>query len=509
MAAISLPQNPLLTRREALGLVALGLAASTLRGAESTGSRVRHEPLSIAPSSPIPVGKRVTGDWPAFSLGQQPVLLRPPATSSPAWPAGAAWLRITTAIDDREPRFISVTVGGGGRALGRFDLRFAHAIETFQLELPAAAVAEIRTRGIELKLEGTGAPMWLFTDSAAVPTELKPHLMFAPSEVDRVAEFHRRVASVGSVQAFGWMEGCLMEGLAALDRRAPGGRYAAAREAHWRLFVPSRDKLLYEDPRSNRVEGKVYGIEGALPFADLARRDPTSPVLDIFVQFAKEHRRQDGAIQDGGTTTGEGTYTIGYPLAMIAAARRDAALAELAREQLRLRIERLWHEGAIWLRRTDKKAYTFRGWARGVAWHSLGIASSIAPLRQHGDTAEFEAELKRIAAWVLPLQRPDGLWSCFIEDNKSLPDTSGSAGIAAALAIGARLGVLPAGARAAAQRTISGVQAHLTPDGLVGGVAQSNRGGEALQRGDYRVLGQIGMGLLALLIAECGEVPKI
>lgn len=503
----AVPRCASITRREALGLLALGLAGATVRGSESTRSRVRYEPLTVEPSVPLPAGKRVTGDWPAFSLGSRPVLLRPPA--APSWPTSGAWLRITTAIDDREPRFIAVAVGGGGRILGRLDLRFAHAIETFQLELPKAAVAEVQSRGVELRLEGTGAPMWFFTDGDMVPAELKPHLMFASADVDRVSEFHRRVASVGSVQAFGWMEGCLLEGLAALDRRVPRGRYAAAREAHWKLFVPTRDKLLYEDPRSNPVEGKVYGIEGALPFADLARRDPRSPWVDRFLEFARSRRRKDGAIQDGGTLSAEGSYTIAYPLATIAAVRREPELAQLAREQLRLRNERLWHDGAIWLRRMDNKTHTFRGWARGVAWHSLGVASSLGPLREHGDTAELEAELRRIAAWVLPLQRADGLWSCFIEDQATPPDTSGSAGIAAALAIGVRLGAIPVSALVAARRAISGVQAHLTPDGLVGGVAQSNRGGEALQRSDYRVLGQIGMGLLALLIAECGEVPEM
>lgn len=501
------PQCAWLTRREALGLLALGLAGAALRGSDSKRSRVRYETLTIEPSFPLPAGKRVTGSWPAFCLGSRPSTLRPSA--APASSASGAWLRITTAIDDRQPRIIAVAVGGGGRMLGRLDLRFAHAIETFQLELSNAAVAEIQSRGVELRLEGAGAPMWFFTDGDAVPPGLKPHLMFAPSGVDRVSEFHLRVASVESVQAFGWMEGCLLEGLAALDRRVPGARYAAAREAHWQLFVPVRDKLLYEDPRSNPVEGKVYGIEGGLPFADLARRDPRSPWVDLFVEFAQARRRKDGAIQDGGTLSAEGSYTIAYPLATIAAVRRDPALAQLARDQLRLRNERLWHDGAIWLRRMDNKTHAFRGWARGVAWHALGVASSVEPLREHGDTAELEAELKRIAAWVLPLQRADGLWSCFIEDQTTLPDTSGSAGIAAALAMGVRLRALPASALAAARRTISGVQAHLTPDGLVGGVAQSNRGGEALQRSDYRVLGQIGMGLLALLIAECGEVPEM
>jgi hypothetical protein len=39
------------------------------------------------------------------------------------------------------------------------------------------------------------------------------------------------------------------------------------------------------------------------------------------------------------------------------------------------------------------------------------------------------------------------------------------------------------------------------PDGFLGGVAQANKGGERLQRGDYRVIYQMGMGLMAQLIA--------
>lgn len=38
-------------------------------------------------------------------------------------------------------------------------------------------------------------------------------------------------------------------------------------------------------------------------------------------------------------------------------------------------------------------------------------------------------------------------------------------------------------------------------DAFLGRVAQSNKGGEALQRGNYRVIYQMGMGLMAQLIA--------
>jgi len=82
---------------------------------------------------------------------------------------------------------------------------------------------------------------------------------------------------------------------------------------------------------------------------------------------------------------------------------------------------------------------------------------------------------------------------------------SGSAGIAAALARGVRSGVLAAEILDNAQVTWRGLQAHLCVDGMLDGGVQSNRGGEALQRGDYRVLTLLGTGLMGQLAAALGE----
>lgn len=489
-------------------------------------SAIRYDVLApvAGPVVPFPAGKRVPAGWPAFAVGSGPVILRLAAPGDAAG-AGPAALRLTTALDDRQPRIVEISLAGAGaeaRVLGRFDLRFAHAIETFSLDLSGPDVAAVRARGLALRLVGEGAPLWFFGGSitpgpAAVagasvpplPAEFQPHFMTAPVGADRTVEFHRRFASLASVQTFGWMQGCVFDGLRRLGENDLSGPWLAARDAQWALFVPQPDRLVYEDPRSAPADGRIYGIEGALPFADLAFRAPASPLVDLFLTFVRKHTRADGAIQDGATLSAEGSYTIAYPLAVIAAARRDAALADLARTQLRLRNERLWHDGAVWLRRTDKNTHTFRGWARGVAWHALGTARSIEPLRAMGDAAVAEAELRRLAAWVLPLQRVDGLWACFLEDPATaVPDSSGSAGIAAALALGARLGVLEPAAAAAARRALAGGRRHLTPDGLLGGAAQSNRGGEELQRSDYRVLSQMGMGLLAQLEAECAALPS-
>jgi rhamnogalacturonyl hydrolase YesR len=110
---------------------------------------------------------------------------------------------------------------------------------------------------------------------------------------------------------------------------------------------------------------------------------------------------------------------------------------------------------------------------------------------------------------VQGFQRDDGLWAAYVDDPGLAADTSGSAGIAAALALGARIGILPQAAAVAALRSLDGLQRHLTPDGFLGGATQANRGGEALQRSDYRVLSQMAMGLQAQLIAELSALERI
>ena len=62
-----------------------------------------------------------------------------------------------------------------------------------------------------------------------------------------------------------------------------------------------------------------------------------------------------------------------------------------------------------------------------------------------------------------------------VDPRQLTPDTSGSVGIAAALTLRAQQGWLDA----------------------LGGVAQTNKGGECLQCGTYRVIHQMGMGLMA------------
>ncbi len=103
-------------------------------------------------------------------------------------------------------------------------------------------------------------------------------------------------------------------------------------------------------------------------------------------------------------------------------------------------------------------------------------------------------EFQRAAAWAQRWQRRDGLWGNFIDDETAAVDTSGSAGIATALAWGQALGLLSSDAHAAAARARQGLPSYLIADGWLRGCAQEKKGGGPLQRGTYRVCAPFSLG---------------
>ena len=271
--------------------------------------------------------------------------------------------------------------------------------------------------------------------------------------------------------------------------------------------------LTYEDGGGRPVRDRASGIESTLPFAALARLDPDSPVLDVALRGWAAKADADGLVSDDKPlpdgrrgVTAEGSYTVGYPMAAIGQARGDEELMDQALTQVRVRQAALF-DGADYVRvRRGGGSTSDRGWARGVAWHLLGSARTLAVLRDRPGTAALIPGFVALADWAVARQLPadaagGGLWSVFLHEPTLAPDTSGSAGIAAALAIGVNEGWLGAPHAAAADRCREALTAFLTPDGFLGGVAQANKGGRGLQAGDYRVLYQMGMGLAAQLIA--------
>src|SRR5690606_19202229 len=132
--------------------------------------------------------------------------------------------------------------------------------------------------------------------------------------------------------------------------------------------------------------------------------------------------------------TTEGTYTVAYPMAVIAAIQSDDSLTKLALNQLLSRRDHLTDSTAIYLRRNmDTRTLTYRNWSRGCAWYMLGWVKTLAALQEvlPGHVlAEAIEEFRRVAKWAAKYQDYSGLWHNFWDREDSGLETSGSAGVA-------------------------------------------------------------------------------
>ena len=447
---------------------------------------------------PLPAGKRVPFEWRAFAVPEPgengPVLrwdIRPLEQPSR--------LRVTTAIDGREEKLVDVLLAESGDKIGELDLRFTPVLEPFEVLLSASRTRQVLEQGVRLSMRFGSSPVWFFKPSgdSREKQTLMPHLWIA-KESDPLTAFHDRLASLNSIQPYGWMEGCVLDGLYDLWKSTGQDRYHAALETHLNHFFDDEQRVIYESPRSEPLDGIITGIESTLPNAVIAKLDPQHPVLDDVVAYWLNTRDSENSVQDGQTTSAEGSYTVGYPMMVIGQARGDQKLIQLAVQQLRIRKKRLIYDGDCWLRHHGDGTRTYQNWARGVAWYGLGLVRTLIQAGGVTGLDDLKQEVERLASWVQGYQQEDGLWRCFLHENV-LSDTSGSAGIAAALALAIKYDLLSDSYSSVCQRTREGLISHLTPDGLLTGVAQSNRGGESLQRSDYRVISPMGMGLMAQL----------
>lgn len=459
--------------------------------------------VSGYPDLPIPPGRRLTRGWAAFPLTHnRPVELHWDTPPAP----GPARLRVSVAIDERDARRVTVKLNSADRTVGALDIRYAHIFQPFELQLSADDAAAAARHGVSLTLDGGSTPLWLLHDpdgNHRLSDALMPHLL---GMVDQpaAAAFIDRLAALDSLQFFGWQEGCVLVGLR--DLAACGllraERAEAAIRAHMAMFFDADGRLDYEDDWSRPRAGEIYGIECTLPFAVMAGVMPDHPAIHSALAFWRSlWEQQGGAIQDPDMLSAEGSYTVAYPLAVIGQMRGEPEWTGMALAQLRLR--RALFDGTNHaLRILPDGSRTFVNWCRGVAWSLLGLTRTLAVLPD--PPADLIADVQRLAAWALD-RRAGALWPTFLHAPETPVDTSGSAGIAAALALAARHGWLSDCARTAAAETLDALHDYLTPDGFLGGVAQVNKAGEGLQRDPYRVISQFGMGLMAQLMAALSE----
>jgi len=416
------------------------------------------------------------------------------------------WPGVTPKSLGKSPRFRLCVVSGqrtfqyldvlsaDNKPIGTMDLAISASFQLIEFLIPPDKLKTVLDKGIKLVCRGKGNPVTFFIPSADVPPAFYPHLL-VPGQVPAKDEFIRQMASRSSLTNYGWQEGCVLDGLAALSANLPPNN--ACRQA-----LNDHLKLIFEKGQAPEMDGS---IEATLCIAQLALSNPRHPEIEKALAFWTKKEDPEGGIIDGSQTAAEGNYTVGWPLAVLANQLNRPDLAEQSITQLRLRRDRLVDEqGAIWLRhyRNGNPQRTYKLWSRGVAWYVLGLAKSLDALPN--PPADLIAELQRTARFLLPYQTEEGLWRVFADDPQTAPETSGTAGIGAALAIGVRRGWLGADADQAARKALNALYGRLTPDGFLTAVAHSNmkEGGETFQRKTKGTILQFGMGMMAQLVAE-------
>lgn len=477
------------TRRFALKLIA-GVTGVCEAGAEASPvvAIVRRDPE--APPAGLRPG------WSCFSVrpGRRGgALLR-----FPKGVAGPARLRLTVAFDARQNIRLRATSAKTKQELGYLDIRFAYPFQPFDLQMNPAQAESAAAEGVELAMVEGSAPLWFFRET---PPEfspcLEPHLR--PDTVPGAGAFAEALLSAAIAQPFGWMEGCVLDGLQQRATRLRSERDRDALAWHLRIYFDGRKLPRYAPHLETPVR---HGSEGLLPFAILAKHDAAHPSVEGMLEFCELAADAEGVIRDGKVTTAEGCYTLAYPLAALSTARDDSRLRDLAIKQLLHRIERLASPGVLYLRATDKGEKTFPNWARGLAWFALGIVRTLQELPPGEAPRAVQEAFRWCAELAMKWQTPCGLWNCFIDQPETGVESSGSAGIATALAAGAHLLPDPARALRAARAAHSQLMSrYLVPGGFLCAVSQANRDGERLQRNGYRVIGHFGAGLLAQLDA--------
>ena len=382
----------------------------------------------------------------------------------------------------------------GNELIDSLDLSLGTPFQLVQCKIQEKYLADVLKNGLKVQLKGNGGPVGVFTHTALGLDNFLPHILI-PGKASPREEFLNRMASLASLTEYGWQEGCVIDGIAKLSENATdGSRYKNGLEKHMSLIFPLKDSI-------NHNYEKI-GIEFTSCLAQLALWKPNHPEVEHVVNYWKSKTDSAGIIKNGNTIVAEGNYTVAWPLAVIAQQLNKPELADEAIRQLRFRRDNLIdEEGAIWLRyniHTQKR--TFRLWSRGLTWYVLGLAKTLDVLPN--PPKDLIEELRRATDYLISIQGVDGLWTVFAGDSLTAPETSGTCGIATAIAIGVRRGWLENNAKEAALLALQGVEERLTPDGYLDGVAEENKGGIEFQRKTKGSICNWGMGLFAQLLAE-------
>ncbi len=413
-------------------------------------------------------------------------------------------LRLAAAIDFREEITIEASLGSSGKRLGSFDIRYAHPFQPFEIIIAPEFVDAINKQGIALWMSKGEKDSWFFAPDKTQTSNqgLQPHLLVGTNSQPEAA-FKENLLSINSLGPFGWIGGCVLD---ALWEQANNGNKEAARILELQLskFLDPQKGIVFENPRTEPLDGSFNSIEDFLPFAAINGMYPDHPSIQMAVDYLLERENQQGLILSGTHVSTEGCYTVAYPLASIAVSRNDEHLADKALAQILLRTQYLTDANAIYQRSDLSGHQAFANWGRGIAWYLLGSVKTLSVLmnsdfKSLAKISQAKSDLRQAVKLVYRWQAPEGFWCSFIDRKETGIDTSATSGIATAIAIAGNLDIVDTSYLTNLDSTYQKLKEYLTPDGFLTHVSQINRGGEALQASGYRVMSQFGLGLLAQL----------
>ncbi|MCF2446754.1 glycoside hydrolase family 88 protein [Dyadobacter sp. CY345] len=492
-----------ITRREMLA------ASASLLASTSAFGKLKREELytnlmatvTCAPST-LPEGKYIPFDWGygEISAGSEGLKLfwNQPAPSKNQF----ASLRITSATDVREILVLEVKTAETGKVIGEWDLRFAALMQPFELPIPAKDLEAVFAEGITIKLVKGTKPFWFFTNNNSeetAPTAYLPHLLVYEKGMVKEA-WQDRLMSLESLQTFGWQQGIVWDGLLEMSKKSTKAKTVL--EQQLALYF-ANNSLLYCNLNNVKTLEEIHTVESILPFAILAQTNPGHALLKTAIKFCEAHANSEGVIADG---TGdnrmlktEECYTVSYPLAVLAKTLNRPELAQLAIRTLQARVSILEKGKSIYQRGTEQGELYFENWGRGAAWYLLGLAKTLVHLPESTEKESLKRSFEQAVSKVISYQLPGGLWCNFFNLAETGVETSGTAGIAAALSYGYRNKLLGKNAAEAAKNASMGLLPYMTPDGYLTGTAQVNKGGDDLQKNGFRVISPYTLGFLAHL----------
>lgn len=488
----------------------LGAAFPFFRSQDFSGrSSFTYVPVVAVPGAsarlPVPEGRRIAFGLDYFTLDSSGagVLLR--ADGIPGAFQGEAYLRLQVAIDTREMTEVDVLLGRSGQKVGQFSIWYPTGLQVFDVKLDCNP-ALLAQEGVRLRMTKGRTPLYFYatTDSNG------SHILLNPSgNVAAENTWHNLLCSDRSLQPFDWLEGCVLDGLQNLYDLKKDKKALATIKRHLDHYLVDDRNLIYVDLWARPKDNKFTNLEVGNNFAVIARHRPDHPSVSLFLAYCEGRFGTDSKLKPD-SLTAEGLYTLAYPLSVMGHALKKPELFERSLIEAEERIALLLTNNAIYRMGSRSKGVEEinRNWSRGVVWFLLGLVQTAeslgrSPLGSDSRVKKLKEVYQESARIVLKFQQLDDGWKSFMDLEETGFESSGTAGLAAALAHGHRLGWLPEFDKKRLARVHQRLLKSMTPDGFLAGTTQHNAGSyELMQKGTYRVISQYTMGLLGHINAH-------